>query len=72
VLQNWMHQEGVDDYTQFHEWLQEEKDYLLGLKDAPKTNEEMLEMEYVQKLINLSASKYGALFLCIATLVNVF
>ncbi|KAJ7309165.1 hypothetical protein DFH08DRAFT_823593 [Mycena albidolilacea] len=45
VLQNWMRQEGVDDYARFHEWLQEEKDYLLGLKDAPKTNEETLEME---------------------------
>ncbi|KAJ7742389.1 hypothetical protein B0H14DRAFT_2637652 [Mycena olivaceomarginata] len=45
VLQNWMRQEGVDDYVRFHEWLQEEKDYLLGLKDAPKTNEETLEME---------------------------
>ncbi|KAJ7858710.1 hypothetical protein B0H14DRAFT_3085063 [Mycena olivaceomarginata] len=67
VLQNWMRQEGVDDYARFHEWLQEEKDYLLGLKDAPKTNEETLEMEYVQKLINLSASEYAALFLCIAT-----
>ncbi|KAJ7800266.1 hypothetical protein B0H14DRAFT_3092678 [Mycena olivaceomarginata] len=63
VLQNWMRQEGVDDYARFHEWLQEEKDYLLGLKDAPKTNEETLEMEYVQKLINLSASeaKYSVL-----------
>ncbi|KAJ7826212.1 hypothetical protein B0H14DRAFT_2368292, partial [Mycena olivaceomarginata] len=59
VLQNWMRQEGVDGYAQFHEWLQEEKDYLLSLKDAPKTNEETLKMEYVQKLINLSASEYG-------------
>ncbi|KAJ7816682.1 hypothetical protein B0H14DRAFT_3475139 [Mycena olivaceomarginata] len=57
VLQNWMRQEGVDSYAQFHEWLQEEKDYLLSLKDAPKTNKETLEMEYVQKLINLSASE---------------
>jgi hypothetical protein len=54
-----MRQEGVDGYARFHEWLQEEKDYLLSLKDAPKTNEETLEMENVQKLINLSASEYG-------------
>jgi hypothetical protein len=72
VLQNWMRQEGMDDYAWFHEWLQEGKDYPLGLKDTPKTNEETLEMEYVQKLINLSASEYAALFLCIATPVNVF
>ncbi|KAJ7697754.1 hypothetical protein B0H14DRAFT_3529204 [Mycena olivaceomarginata] len=51
--------EGVDSYAWFHEWLQEEKDYLLSLKDAPKTNVETLEMEYVQKLVNLSASEYG-------------
>ncbi|KAJ7826486.1 hypothetical protein B0H14DRAFT_3467664 [Mycena olivaceomarginata] len=46
ALQKWMGQEGVDSYTRFHEWLQEEKDYLLSLKDALKTNMETLEMEY--------------------------
>jgi hypothetical protein len=35
----------------------EEKTYLKGLKDSAKTNEETLEMEYVQKLVNLSASQ---------------
>ncbi|KAJ7813008.1 hypothetical protein B0H14DRAFT_3478474 [Mycena olivaceomarginata] len=41
------------------DWLVEEKAYLEGLKDAAKTNEETLAMEYVQKLVNLSASQYG-------------
>ncbi|KAJ7693723.1 hypothetical protein B0H14DRAFT_2651331 [Mycena olivaceomarginata] len=45
ALQKWMGQEGVDSYARFHKWLQEEKDYLLSLKDAPKTNVETLEME---------------------------
>ncbi|KAJ7854670.1 hypothetical protein B0H14DRAFT_3449419 [Mycena olivaceomarginata] len=63
ALEKWMLQEGVDGYARFHEWLQEEKDYLLSLKDAAKTNVETLEMEYVQKLVNLSASeaKYAVL-----------
>jgi hypothetical protein len=41
-----------------HEWLVEEKMYLQGLKNTGKTSEETLEMEYVQKLVNLSASQY--------------
>jgi hypothetical protein len=57
-----MRQEGVDSYSRFHDWLREEKDYLLSLKDAPKTDVETLEMEYVQKLVNLSASECGLPF----------
>ncbi|KAF8137983.1 hypothetical protein K438DRAFT_2030893, partial [Mycena galopus ATCC 62051] len=49
---------GVDSVDRFHEWLAEEKTYLEGLKGAAKTNEETLEMEFVQKLVNLSASQY--------------
>ncbi|KAJ7814491.1 hypothetical protein B0H14DRAFT_2375953, partial [Mycena olivaceomarginata] len=45
----------------FHDWLREEKDYL-SLKDVPKTDVETLEMEYVQKLVNLSASECGLPF----------
>jgi hypothetical protein len=41
----------------FHKWLEEEKTYLVGLKAALKTNTETLEMEYVQKLVNLGASQ---------------
>ncbi|KAJ7343266.1 hypothetical protein DFH08DRAFT_1009750 [Mycena albidolilacea] len=57
ALQTWMQHEGVDSVDRFHEWLTEERSYLEGLKDAAKTNEETLEMEYVQKLVNLSASQ---------------
>ncbi|KAJ7788156.1 hypothetical protein B0H14DRAFT_3504535 [Mycena olivaceomarginata] len=57
ALQAWMQQEKIDSVDRFHEWLVEEKMYLQGLKNARKTNEEMLEMEYVQKLVNLSASQ---------------
>ncbi|KAF8166470.1 hypothetical protein K438DRAFT_2025151 [Mycena galopus ATCC 62051] len=57
ALQTWMQQEKVDGVDQFHEWLEEEKTYLEGLKSAAKTNEETLEMEYMQKLVNSSASQ---------------
>ncbi|KAJ7862383.1 hypothetical protein B0H14DRAFT_3084658 [Mycena olivaceomarginata] len=60
ALQTWMRHEGVDSVDHFHKWLTEERSYLEGLKDAAKTNEETLEMEYVQKLVNLSAS-HGSL-----------
>ncbi|KAJ7869745.1 hypothetical protein B0H14DRAFT_3083932 [Mycena olivaceomarginata] len=56
ALRTWMRHERVDSVDRFHEWLAEEKTYLEGLKDSAKTNEETLEMEYVQKLVNLSAS----------------
>ncbi|KAJ7070328.1 hypothetical protein B0H15DRAFT_793562, partial [Mycena belliarum] len=57
ALLGWMEREGVESFEEFKEWLQEEKDYLLGLKNAPKEKVESLEMEYVQKLINLSTSE---------------
>ncbi|KAJ7836778.1 hypothetical protein B0H14DRAFT_3460500 [Mycena olivaceomarginata] len=57
TLVTWMLQEGIHSCEEFHQWLEEEKAYLLGLKDAPKTNVETLEMEYVQKLVNLSTSQ---------------
>ncbi|KAJ6524705.1 hypothetical protein DFH09DRAFT_937089 [Mycena vulgaris] len=57
ALKAWMRAEGIEDYAQFHEWLEEEKTYLMSLKNAPKTNVESLEMEYVQKLVNLSVSQ---------------
>ncbi|KAJ7445131.1 hypothetical protein B0H11DRAFT_1746932 [Mycena galericulata] len=53
TLQAWMRQEGVESYEEFHQWLKEEKEYLVSLKGASKTNVETLEMEYVQKLVNL-------------------
>ncbi|KAF8173360.1 hypothetical protein K438DRAFT_1728477 [Mycena galopus ATCC 62051] len=57
ALQDWMRQEHVESFDEFHQWLLEEKEYLVGLKHAAKTNVETLEMEYVQKLVNLSASE---------------
>ncbi|KAJ7143092.1 hypothetical protein C8R43DRAFT_954234 [Mycena crocata] len=57
TLKTWMTQEGMTSYNEFRGWLNEERDYLLSLKDAPKKDEETLEMVYVQKLVNLSASQ---------------
>ncbi|KAJ7851290.1 hypothetical protein B0H14DRAFT_3085820 [Mycena olivaceomarginata] len=57
ALRDWMRQEHVESFDEFHQWLLEEKGYLVGLKHAAKTNIETLEMEYVQKLVNLSASE---------------
>ncbi|KAJ6510472.1 hypothetical protein C8R45DRAFT_1050270 [Mycena sanguinolenta] len=48
----------VEDYDCFHVWLNEEKEYLLGLEDGlPKRGEETVEMEYVRKLMNLQESQ---------------
>lgn len=56
-----MAREGVEDYDSFHVWLEEEKNYLLGLEDGlPIKREETVEMEYVKKLMNLEASQYGS------------
>ncbi|KAJ7885831.1 hypothetical protein B0H13DRAFT_1889454 [Mycena leptocephala] len=57
ALKDWMRQEHVESFDEFHQWLLEEKAYLVSLKLAAKTNVETLEMEYVQKLVNLSASE---------------
>ncbi|KAJ7455142.1 hypothetical protein FB451DRAFT_1184469 [Mycena latifolia] len=57
ALKTWMEREGVEEYKDFHKWLAEEKAYLLSLKDTPKEKVETLEMEYVQKLVNLNASQ---------------
>ncbi|KAJ7109537.1 hypothetical protein C8R43DRAFT_1091755 [Mycena crocata] len=54
ALASWMHQEGVKDFAEFHQWLLEEKVYLLSLKNSPKASTETLEMEYVQKLAEIA------------------
>lgn len=41
--------------TVFEKWLEEEKEYLLGLQQEP--DEETLQMEYWQRLVNLQASE---------------
>ncbi|KAF8156503.1 hypothetical protein K438DRAFT_2075523 [Mycena galopus ATCC 62051] len=51
ALKRWMAQEGIEDYDKFHVWLEEEKEYLLGLNNTlPKKREQTPEMEYVQRL----------------------
>jgi hypothetical protein len=57
------------DKSVFERWLQEERDYLHGLRSEPE--HETLQMEYWQKLVNLAASQYifsVALTLCVLTL----
>lgn len=50
-----MQQLSIDSYETFDAWLAEEKQYLLGLKNAPKVNN--LAVEYVSTLKRLSAAK---------------
>ncbi|KAJ7820326.1 hypothetical protein B0H14DRAFT_3089255 [Mycena olivaceomarginata] len=63
ALRVWMREEGIADYSVFRIWLEEEKTFLLGLKAGSKDQSETLEMEYVQKLVNLDASRYAPSFL---------
>jgi hypothetical protein len=53
-----MREEGILDYSVFRVWLEEEKTFLLGLKEGSKDQTETLEMEYVQKVVNLDTSRY--------------
>ena len=55
VLPRLMRDLGIADESVFERWLQEEKVYLQGLTREPE--EETLQMEYWQKLTNLTASK---------------
>jgi hypothetical protein len=57
ALHSFMKEENIESYDVFERWLGEEKEYLLGLKDSSKTDVETLEMEYVQRLVNLDASR---------------
>ncbi|KAJ7778568.1 hypothetical protein B0H14DRAFT_3095839 [Mycena olivaceomarginata] len=58
ALRTWMREEGILDYSVFRVWLEEEKTFLLGLKEGSKDQTETLEMEYVQKVVNLDTSRY--------------
>jgi hypothetical protein len=53
-----MAKEEIANYQVFHDWLEEEKVFLLGLQEESKDQTETLEMEYVQKLVNLDTSRY--------------
>ncbi|KAJ7300345.1 hypothetical protein DFH08DRAFT_725423, partial [Mycena albidolilacea] len=58
TLLRWMDEEDITSFDAFRIWLEEEKEFLLGLKAGSKDQTETLEMEYVQKLVNLDASRY--------------
>ncbi|KAG2342409.1 hypothetical protein BDR05DRAFT_976534 [Suillus weaverae] len=55
TLPNLMRDLKVTDETVFEHWLEEEKVYLRGLTREPEV--ETLQMEYWQRLVNLTASK---------------
>ncbi|KAJ7336990.1 hypothetical protein DFH08DRAFT_915958 [Mycena albidolilacea] len=57
ALRTWMREEGILDYSVFCVWLEEEKTFLLRLKEGSKDQTETLEMEYVQKVVNLDTSR---------------
>ena len=46
----------ITDDSVFHEWLAEERAYLLSWKKEPKV--ETVQMTYWQRLVNLAASRY--------------
>ncbi|KAF8157444.1 hypothetical protein K438DRAFT_1861564, partial [Mycena galopus ATCC 62051] len=56
TLLRWMDEEDITSFDTFRVWLKEETEFLLGLKAGSKDQTETLEMEYVQKLVNLDAS----------------
>lgn len=45
---------GISDIKVFEGWLDEERQYLQGLRTEPEA--ETLQMEYFQKLVNFHAS----------------
>ncbi len=47
---------GVDSECRFKEWLEEEREYLDGLKKEPET--ETLDMEYYTELVQLYSLEY--------------
>ncbi|KAJ7475646.1 hypothetical protein FB451DRAFT_1173675 [Mycena latifolia] len=56
TLKTWMCQEGVASFDEFHQWLQEEKTYLMGLKRMLQTNIDTLKIDCL-----LSGVKYNVL-----------
>ncbi|PBK85156.1 hypothetical protein ARMGADRAFT_1087830 [Armillaria gallica] len=55
ALQHAMTQQGIDSEEVFHHWLTEERDHLMRLQAEPV--EEMLQMEYFEKLVSLFQSE---------------
>jgi hypothetical protein len=60
VLPRLMQELGVTDESELEVWLENECAYLLSCTHEPE--QETLQMEYWQKLVNLSASKYVPIF----------
>lgn len=54
-LKNAMHKYGIVSMDDFHQWLKEEKEYLMGLQMEPE--EELLHINYYQALVKLSICK---------------
>lgn len=52
-----MRKEGIESFEEFDEWLVEEKEWLESKKAQAAKQVVTLEMNYVQKLVNLSASE---------------
>ncbi|KAF7330728.1 hypothetical protein MSAN_02445400 [Mycena sanguinolenta] len=72
-LKRWMAQEGVENYDSFHVWLEEERNYLLGLENGlPMKREGTVEMEYVKKLMSLEASQYVSTSMLSKSLLTLF
>ncbi|KAJ7307849.1 hypothetical protein DFH08DRAFT_719918 [Mycena albidolilacea] len=59
-IRQFMAKEEIANYQVFHDWLEEEKAFLLGLQEESKDQTETLEMEYVQKLVNLDTSRFSS------------
>ncbi|KAJ7310639.1 hypothetical protein DFH08DRAFT_918249 [Mycena albidolilacea] len=59
-IRQFMAKEEIVNYQVFRDWLEEEKSFLLGLQEESKNQTETLEMEYVQKLVNLDTSRTGS------------
>lgn len=49
LLRSTMKTQGISDVTIFDSWLQEEREYLKGLKQEPE--QDTLEMEYYRRLV---------------------
>jgi hypothetical protein len=55
TLPQLMRELGITDNNVFENWLAEERAYLMSLNQEPK--HKTLQMEYWQKLVNMTASK---------------
>lgn len=52
-----MRREGIESVDEFDRWLVEEREWLESKKEQAAKQVVTMEMDYVQKLVNLSASE---------------